>query len=170
MQHITEDIQAVYEAPSSILPSDLGLVCPAFVRTAARSFAADPCAVQQARTFASNVLSRWEITDRLDELLLCISELATNALCHASATADAHFLLCLTHLSGHQAVRIEVHDRSERLPVMKHRSRLDEQGRGLFLVEQLSERWGVEPRAGGKSVWTELQTQPAAKQQGSSQC
>ena len=29
-------------------------------------------------------------------------------------------------------------------------------GRGLALVETLSERWGIEPRAGGKVIWFEL--------------
>ncbi|SDN82624.1 ATP-binding protein, partial [Streptomyces wuyuanensis] len=31
----------------------------------------------------------------------------------------------------------------------------DENGRGLFLVSQLSRRWGSRPIPGGKVVWAE---------------
>jgi len=36
----------------------------------------------------------------------------------------------------------------------------DEGGRGLYLVDQLAERWGSRPTDGGKAVWFEMPIQP----------
>ncbi|MGW1746456.1 ATP-binding protein [Streptomyces sp. NPDC002092] len=33
-------------------------------------------------------------------------------------------------------------------------------GRGLFLVDALSESWGVRPRSTGKTVWAHLPVHP----------
>lgn len=53
-------------------------------------------------------------------------------------------------------VRVEVRDRSPRLPVRRRYSEHATTGRGLHLVDSLSAAWGVEPAVDGKVVWFEL--------------
>jgi len=60
-----------------------------------------------------------------------------------------------------ELVRVEVQDGELRAPTRKHYSALSTTGRGLYLVERLAAEWGVDARAGGKSVWFELDSSGA---------
>ncbi|TQF06323.1 ATP-binding protein [Kitasatospora acidiphila] len=51
---------------------------------------------------------------------------------------------------------IEVTDSSELTPVRRCASELDEGGRGLLLVQELTSLWGWHPVEGGKVVWAVL--------------
>ncbi|WP_370375096.1 ATP-binding protein [Streptomyces laculatispora] len=83
-----------------------------------------------------------------------MSELATNALLHGSMRGRlfrVHLILTATTL------RIEVSDpRGERLPGLREPGDDDCYGRGLLIVTRLADRWGVEPRSVGKTVFAEL--------------
>ena len=57
---------------------------------------------------------------------------------------------------GGSSLWVEVHDRDVRTPRVRTASANDEGGRGLFLVDQLSGRWGVRPTPTGKAVWFQL--------------
>jgi anti-sigma regulatory factor (Ser/Thr protein kinase) len=57
---------------------------------------------------------------------------------------------------GGSALWVEVHDQDVRTPRVRTASANDEGGRGLFLVDQLSRRWGVRPTSTGKAVWFQL--------------
>jgi hypothetical protein len=57
---------------------------------------------------------------------------------------------------GGSSLWVEVHDRDVRTPRVRTASANDEGGRGLFLVDQLSRRWGVRPTPTGKAVWFQL--------------
>ncbi|MGH6654574.1 MAG: ATP-binding SpoIIE family protein phosphatase [Actinocrinis sp.] len=57
---------------------------------------------------------------------------------------------------GGSSLWIEVHDQDLRTPRVRTASANDEGGRGLFLVDQLSGRWGVRPTPTGKAVWFQL--------------
>ncbi|MCM1976288.1 ATP-binding protein, partial [Streptomyces sp. G1] len=50
----------------------------------------------------------------------------------------------------------EVFDASNVSPRLRHARTLDEGGRGLFLVAQLSRRWGTRYTTDGKMIWAEL--------------
>lgn len=55
------------------------------------------------------------------------------------------------------ALRIAVSDpRGERLPSIRRPDADDCYGRGLLIVAQLADDWGVEPRTVGKTVFAEL--------------
>ncbi|QYA96435.1 ATP-binding protein [Streptomyces anulatus] len=54
------------------------------------------------------------------------------------------------------SVVIEVGDVSHEPPVLKHADDDAEDGRGLFLVQQLAARWRSYRNAAGKTVWAEL--------------
>lgn len=98
--------------------------------------------------------------DRADEVALLVGELATNALIHGSLRGRL-FRVHLTLTGG--AIRIEVSDpRGERLPGLREADPDECYGRGLVLVDAVADRWGVEPRTVGKTVFAEraLQTGP----------
>jgi Stage II sporulation protein E (SpoIIE)/Histidine kinase-like ATPase domain/GAF domain len=61
---------------------------------------------------------------------------------------------------GQAAIWIEVYDQDVRTPRVRSASVTDEGGRGLFLVKQLSQRWGVRSTTTGKAVWFQLALPP----------
>jgi len=61
---------------------------------------------------------------------------------------------------GHSSVWVEVFDHDLRLPRIRMAGENDEGGRGLYLVDQLAERWGSRPTDEGKAVWFEMLIQP----------
>jgi len=84
--------------------------------------------------------------------LLC-SELLTNAVLHG---ADGGPVALAVRVST-TAVRVSVSDAAREAPVVLHSEPSDLHGRGMAIVEAMSQRWGVENHAeGGKTVWFEL--------------
>ena len=83
----------------------------------------------------------------VDDVALVFSELVTNAMVHAGAgcTVDVQ------HSNGR--VRLEVRDGSPRAPILVAVLACDVGGRGLHLVDFITEAWGWEPTAAGKRVW-----------------
>ncbi|HEY6749096.1 MAG TPA: ATP-binding protein, partial [Mycobacteriales bacterium] len=80
------------------------------------------------------------------------TELVSNAIRH---TRDE--LVLTVRLAGGR-LRVGVSDSSHRRPQLVQVSKRDTSGRGLQLVEALSDEWGVDPdeRGLGKTVWFEL--------------
>lgn len=109
--------------------------------------------IGSTREFAAVTLDAWGVTCRRDDLLLCVSELATNALLHG-VPPGRYYRLRLLLFDG--MVRVEVADSGGGLPQVKDGDPGAEGGRGLLLVASLAERWGVGPRRPGKVVWCEL--------------
>nr|WP_308457926.1 ATP-binding protein [Streptomyces sp. SM11] len=107
------------------------------------------------------MLSEWDIIDRSDDALLCLSELATNAIRHA-VPQGGYFLVAASLIDGR--LRVEVHDQSGRLPHINCPDAEDVSGRGLLLVDALADGWGVQPRVpSGKTVWTEFKIETRHK-------
>jgi len=110
--------------------------------------------VPLCRHRAARLVTEWGHPDLTDDVALLASELATNALLHGSLRGRlfrAEFTLTAT------AFRIEVSDpRGERLPSPREAGADDCYGRGLMVVAQLADRWGVEPRTVGKTVFAEV--------------
>ena len=88
--------------------------------------------------------------ERCDDALLLASELVTNAVLHGRSE------VCVEVEERGAVLRVSVLDENSRhpAPVAEDPDALD--GRGLALVEALSQRWGVEDRPLGKAVWFEL--------------
>ncbi|GGW74721.1 hypothetical protein GCM10010503_60480 [Streptomyces lucensis JCM 4490] len=116
----------------------------------------DRRSVGRARDFARAALSDWRITARADDVLLCVSELATNALLHGVPPGRGFGLRLAHHPDG--ALRVEVHDSGggEVRVQVPDRSPESEHGRGLLLVAALADEWGVGERNPGKVVWAEF--------------
>ncbi|MFE9779493.1 ATP-binding protein [Streptomyces sp. NPDC005775] len=114
--------------------------------------------VTLCRRRAARLITEWGHPDRAGEAALLVSELATNAILHGCMRGR----LFRVHLTLTAAIlRIEVTDpRGERLPGPRVAGADDCYGRGLLIVAQLADRWGVEPRTVGKTVFAELTLRP----------
>ncbi|MGA4846074.1 ATP-binding protein [Streptomyces sp. G5(2025)] len=116
--------------------------------------------IPKARAFVRAALTGWDIRERADDITLCVSEVATNALLHGVPPGRG-FLLLLRRDAD--VVRVEVHDSGGGWPrcgVLAEDT--DESGRGLLLVAALADKWGVMERDPGKVVWFEISTGSAA--------
>lgn len=115
-----------------------------------RRFPADPASVAAARRFTGAVLHGGDPAV-LESVALMVSELATNAICHAGVGFEVRIE---RRRSG---VRVEVQDTGSGDPHLRNPRPEDDHGRGLRIVDMLAARWGVEPgRRAGKTVWFEL--------------
>ncbi|MEV0262233.1 ATP-binding protein [Streptomyces sp. NPDC050617] len=111
--------------------------------------------VPLARGFVRQTLTDWGVRGRDEELLLCVSEMATNALLHG--VPPGRGFRVVLRLSSGGVLRLEVHDSGGGFPRVRMDSwSASEGGRGLFLVEALSDKWGVGERIPGKVVWCEF--------------
>lgn len=120
-----------------------------------RFYRRTPRSVPMARDFGRKTLERWGLTDRAEDMLLCVSELATNALLHGVPVGRG-FLLHMWLLEDH-VVRLEMHDSGDGRPVASPTTPVEEaRGRGLLLVDALADSWGVGERDPGKVVWCEF--------------
>jgi anti-sigma regulatory factor (Ser/Thr protein kinase) len=91
-------------------------------------------------------------------IVLLTSELVTNAVVHPRGAADSTVGLRLTIYGDH--VRVEVEDSGGGFDRVAPMAPNAERGRGLFLVDQFSDRWGsgrVQTETGPRfRVWFEL--------------
>ncbi|MEV7082144.1 ATP-binding protein [Streptomyces sp. NPDC093516] len=98
------------------------------------------------------VLRHWGLTPRTTEdAVLLVSELVGNAVRHTGARV---FGLRLHRRRGW--IRVEVRDPSRGLPCLMPVQEMDVSGRGLFLVDKLADRWGVDLLPRGKTTWFEM--------------
>ena len=115
-------------------------------------------AVPCARLHARQVLWEWGIGNLGDSAELLVTELITNAV-RASREAGGVSAVRLWLLSDSAQILILVWDASPRSPVLTDAGDEAEHGRGLMLVDTVSEQWGWYSRedSGGKFVWAILQ-------------
>lgn len=106
-------------------------------------------------------LTGWGMADLADAAELALTELIANVVRHVPGRRCQTFVFRLPDGEG---VRVEVADDCPKIPVVVEGDVLDEGGRGLLLVDAVADKWGVEPRrdGGGKAVWFECLTTPAA--------
>ena len=131
---------------------------------------ATPNAASLTRALVRLVLTQWGLRDVVDDAELVASELATNAVQATAEAEDPGYyvngikpppLIKARVMLFDSFMVIGVWDRSLRVPKAASASAIDEHGRGLIIVENLSARWGwetVHPYGGhkGKVVWAEL--------------
>jgi anti-sigma regulatory factor (Ser/Thr protein kinase) len=113
----------------------------------------DASSVRAARQFVADVLGSTLDTPALQQTVLLVSELATNAVVHARSPFE------IVVQSAGDRLRIGVHDRGSGAIPSADVEPPDADavgGRGLALVSRLAARWGVDPMADGNCVWFEL--------------
>jgi anti-sigma regulatory factor (Ser/Thr protein kinase) len=112
-----------------------------------------PRAIGEARRWVRETLARWKLSRLTDSAEQIASELIANAVNHAEAGSSV--VVLLMYAAG--TLRLEVRDEDPlNLPTVKSPSAYAVDGRGLFLVEELSQRWGTRVTDNGKTVWSEL--------------
>ena len=121
-------------------------------REARLRVSSDPAVARELRLLLRRLLASWRIDERVsgDDVELLATEVMANAIRHAgtSATAIVRFL--------GPRLRIEVGDGSRELPVRREVTLESEGGRGVPLVDALSDSWGVIATETGKRVWFEV--------------
>ena len=119
------------------------------------SFPREPDSVPAARAALDRFEGRLS-QSTLYDASLCLSELVTNAVQHPAPESGSELGLELS-LSD-EALRVEVIDPGGdfRPSTPTHG---DERGWGLFIVDQLSTRWGTEPGERRTVMWFEIHWQ-----------
>ncbi|CAI9416248.1 hypothetical protein HIDPHFAB_02726 [Nocardioides sp. T2.26MG-1] len=121
--------------------------------------AGDPRAPREARRFLRDVLATWQVGDEvLDSAELCLSELVTNAVVHAGTGS------VLTVALEDDMLTVAVRDRGagDTPELVEDDDPLKVFGRGLQLVDALSDRWGTERDEAGTVSWFALRVGTAA--------
>ncbi|MFC8536311.1 ATP-binding protein [Streptomyces sp. NPDC057249] len=116
--------------------------------------------VPLVRRFVRQALLDWACEAHqvnTDDVLLCVSELATNALVHGVPPGRGYRLF-LYWDRAETRLRVEIHDSGDgEVPEAAPSSDpTAERGRGLMLVAALAATWGVSERIPGKIVWCEF--------------
>jgi serine/threonine-protein kinase RsbW len=121
-----------------------------------RHWSRDPRNVATARGELLNTLALWGLGGISEPAILVLSELLSNSIQHAHP-ASAGPEIETRFLCTDGRLRIEVRDADDRRPVARAADSDSLDGRGLFLVEALSDEWNVVPRrGGGKITWAEF--------------
>ncbi|MDX3772226.1 MULTISPECIES: SpoIIE family protein phosphatase [unclassified Streptomyces] len=109
----------------------------------------DPTAAATARGHTRRTLADWNVDeDTAYAAELIVSELVTNAIRYGAPPMQLRLI-------RNRTLTCEVHDDSATSPQLRHARTVDEGGRGLFIVAQLAQRWGIRYTTEGKTVWSE---------------
>jgi len=113
----------------------------------------DAEALSAARHMIRAAVRAWGAGVRADEIEQAAGELMTNALTHT----DGGAIVTIRVLVGpERRLRVDVEDRSSALPRRRDAGEGGVLGRGLALVDRLTDLWGVDSRGSGKCVWCEF--------------
>ncbi len=126
---------------------------------AACSLGAGAQSARAARKFTRNTLKEWGLASLADDAEAIVGEFVANAVSHAArcARSGSGQPLGLRLLRRTGEVMCAVLDPSDAAPVLRMPDRTDEEGRGLQMVDALSDVWGWSPVTGrGKAVWAIL--------------
>jgi GAF domain-containing protein/anti-sigma regulatory factor (Ser/Thr protein kinase) len=142
----TEDDVAVLAVEHALAPS----------RSASMAVPAEPTAPSRVRHWMTDQLTQWRVPEQIvGAAVLCTSELTTNALLHAGTAARVEIDL------SPERLLVSVADSGTRGTVTPTRTEtLSSRGRGLGLIEQLSDAWGTDPTVRGSTVWFEMLIPP----------
>ncbi|SEL80961.1 ATP-binding SpoIIE family protein phosphatase [Streptacidiphilus jiangxiensis] len=108
-----------------------------------------PESAARARRRTVAQLAEWGLDQEvIDDTALVVSELVTNSVRYAKGPIRLRLILDTTLVC-------EITDDSSASPHLRRALNTDENGRGLFITAQLTQRWGVRPERRGKTLWAE---------------
>lgn len=116
----------------------------------------DPASIRRARRFVADCVGDWGFAECADDVMTVSHELVVNALRHARGP----IMLAVGRRSDRLVVQVEDESPYPPEPTRAAEGTLDDTGRGLLLVEQLSADWGTTAVGTGKRVWAELLVHP----------
>lgn len=125
--HLPTDDVALLVARTQVLPPE---------NVASWQLPLEATAAGRARELTSAKLDEWELTELAFTTELVASELVTNTYRYAAGPVTLRLIRT-------QSLICEVSDTSHTSPHLRRALSTDEGGRGLFLVAQLTERWGT---------------------------
>ncbi|WP_127503434.1 ATP-binding protein [Actinoplanes solisilvae] len=111
-----------------------------------------PEACRQVRHLVTQACGAWHRPGLAATATLIATELVANVVRHA----HTKMIFTLRPINGGQ-LGMTVRDHSRRLPKPTDAGITDPGGRGLRLVRDLTDAWGVLPVTDGKVVWTRIQ-------------
>ena len=133
------DVTRVVERLEAVLAKASGRL-PAELRSAG-----------EARKLVRRALDGWTDEERVEDIVLCVSELVTNAVIHAESGPRV-----MVHVRP-AVIHVEISDDSETHPVVRGAGPQETSGRGMSILSAYSDRWGSLRRSGGgKTVWFEV--------------
>ncbi|MFD5779762.1 ATP-binding protein [Streptomyces sp. NPDC126933] len=119
----------------------------------------EPQSAAVARGLVRTALSAWGLEELIEDATLVMTELVSNAAEHS----ESHSIRVIVARPTERFVRLGVVDRSRAIPMMRTDSNGDQiRGRGLLLVEALTDRWGTDLYRWGKQVWGEIKSGDAS--------
>jgi len=110
----------------------------------------DASSVGAARRLVRHELARYGDSDLVADASLLVSELVTNAIVHGRTDVKLHAKL------RRGVFRAEVSDGNPAVPAPRRPNELAGTGRGLQLIDEIANRWGVKTSRSGKTIWFEL--------------
>lgn len=124
----------------------------ALSRSATMLVPAEPTGPSRVRQWMTARLREWSVPEPVvGAAILCTSELTTNALLHAGTPAEVRVDL------NAERLLVSVADTGTRGTVIRaHADTMSSRGRGLGLIEDLSDSWGTDPTVRGTTVWFEM--------------
>ncbi|MGW2646529.1 ATP-binding protein [Streptomyces sp. NPDC001393] len=100
-------------------------------------------------------LRLWGLTELIERVQLCLSELVSNVITHVGPGTPSTLVVSMHGTRLH----IEIHDPDSRaLPTLIDANGDAESGRGMALVAACSDRWGVQLLPDRKVTWVEFET------------
>lgn len=114
------------------------------------SFPGDVGSIRSVRRRIADQLRDLGMQDRIPDLTVVVSELASNAVFHARSAFGARMDI------EPSLIRMEVHDHGNGVPQPRNPRPEDLGGRGLWIVGSLASVWGTETTALGTRVWAEV--------------
>jgi anti-sigma regulatory factor (Ser/Thr protein kinase) len=134
----------------------------AMCRITAVTYGPTPDSVPQARHWLRDRLEAWDLTLLEPDASLLLTELVTNAVIHAQSQVH----VTATVADGLLEIAVSDHELKAQMPyshetVILHSAvsdgdGLSEDGRGMWLVDAISDAWGVATLGPGKQVWFRL--------------
>jgi len=126
--------------------------------TGLKEFPATEISVSEARDWARSLLSLGVPSPVLDDVLLLLSEVVTNAITHPDSSRTPIGMVTIRIVRIGTAIQVEVTDAgsSTSVPAIRTPALDDDTGRGLWMVDMLADAWGFDHDENGGSVWFRL--------------
>ncbi|WP_344969495.1 ATP-binding protein [Streptosporangium fragile] len=120
-----------------------------------RDFPGKEISVPVAREWARELLAGRIAAPLLDDVLLLLSEVVTNAITHSDSgrTAGGRVTVRVTCASGDVHVEVTDDGSAVSAPAVRVPEPDEDGGRGLWLVDLLATAWGSHHGEAGGSVW-----------------
>ncbi|MBB6472987.1 anti-sigma regulatory factor (Ser/Thr protein kinase) [Sphaerisporangium rubeum] len=90
----------------------------------------------------------------MDDVTLLVSELVTNSVVHSRSRDGGRVTVAMADC--HDMIHVDVVDDGGEAFGPVSDDMLAENGRGLFLVQQLSREWGTHEDSAGRVVWFQV--------------